>query len=85
MKDECCHQHPDNGSDLALQTESQRAETDLRAVNAKLLAALEGLAGAFRDNPNKPRNSKDWEYMIETDVFAAAIPQARAAILEAKK
>lgn len=41
MKDECCHQHPDNGSDLALQTESQRAKTDLRAVNAQLLEALE--------------------------------------------
>jgi hypothetical protein len=50
----------------------------------KLLAALEGLVGAFRDNPNKPRNSKDWEYTIETDVFAEAIPQARAAIEAAK-
>ncbi len=40
MKNECCHQHPENG-DLALQTEAQRAETDLRAVNAKLLSALE--------------------------------------------
>ncbi len=40
MKNECCHQHPDNG-DLALQTEAQRAETDLRDTNAQLLAALE--------------------------------------------
>ena len=43
MNNECCHQHPENGSDLALQTEAQREETDLRDVNSKLLAALEGL------------------------------------------
>ena len=36
MKSECCHQHPDNGSDLALQTEAQREETDLREENARL-------------------------------------------------
>ncbi len=57
----------------------------LRAVNAKLLEALETLTGAFQDNPNKPLNSKDWEYTIDTEVFAAAIPQARAVIEEAKK
>ena len=47
MKNECCHQHPDNGSDLALQTESQKAETDLRAVNAKLIQCLGRIAGAL--------------------------------------
>ena len=40
MNNECCHQHPDNG-DLALQTEEQRAETDLRDVKAQLLKELE--------------------------------------------
>ncbi len=43
MKSECCHQHPDNG-DLAVQTEAQAEETDLRAVNAALLEALEKVA-----------------------------------------
>ncbi len=40
MKSECCHQHPDNG-DLATQDPEQREETDLRAVNERLLSALE--------------------------------------------
>ncbi|MEE9149947.1 MAG: hypothetical protein V3U27_21425 [Candidatus Tectomicrobia bacterium] len=40
MKSECCHGHPDNG-DLATQTPEQAEETDLRATNEKLLAALE--------------------------------------------
>ena len=42
MKSECCHQHPDNG-DLATQDPAQREETDLRAINADLLAALENI------------------------------------------
>lgn len=43
MKTDCCHQHPDNG-DLATQTEAQTEETDLRAVNERLLATLEPIA-----------------------------------------
>lgn len=43
MKSECCHQHPDNGSELALQSQTQKEETDLRIINAALLEALEAL------------------------------------------
>ena len=63
------------------------AQFIVRAVNNhdKLLAALEGLVGAFRDNPNKPSDSKDWAYTISTDIFAEGIPRARDAIEEAQK
>ena len=62
------------------------AEFIIRAVNShyKLLEALERLVRAFQDNPNKPRDSKDWAYTINTDVFAEGIPQAHAAIKAAK-
>ena len=57
MKDECCHGHPDNG-DLATQTESQRAETDLRDVNTALLEALEiiQLEASEADESDNPYN-----------------------------
>jgi hypothetical protein len=56
----------------------------LHAAAPALLEALEALEGAFKDNPNKPHGSKDWLYTINTDVFSAAIPQARDAIDLAK-
>ena len=82
MNNECCHQHPENGSDLALQTEEQRTETDLRDVNAKLLAALEELDKVF----DFSQRLDPGDFDIEDTAFAdAAFAQARAAIEEAKK
>ncbi len=78
MNNECCHQHPENG-DLALQTEAQREETDLRDVNAQLLAALEKLSkavvAAVAADP----------YILLGQEIDDAQYQALAAITEAKK
>ena len=83
MKDECCHQHPDNGSDLALQTESQTEETDLRAVNAALLEALE-VAVEWRDKlAANPTSQEAWEALVEEN--GCLDNEARAAIKEANK
>ncbi len=69
MNNECCHQHPENGSDLALQTEAQREETDLRDLNVQLLAALEAV------------ERHDRGHGLDCD----ACNQAHAAIEEANK
>ena len=56
MKSECCHQHPDNG-DLATQDPAQREETDLRAINDQLLAALEPFVKATQGVLNEGGNA----------------------------
>jgi len=79
MKSECCHQHPDNG-DLATQTEDQREETDLRAVNERLLSALEKALqwiDAVISEPDKALTSRDLGNRIEHE--------ARTIIEEAKE
>ena len=75
MKNECCHQHPDNG-DLATQTLEQTEETDLRAINAQLIEALERLL--------KYVNTRGLDG-FHTMVTDYAAQNARAVIEEAKE
>jgi hypothetical protein len=88
MKSECCHQHPDNGSDLAMQTEAQAEETDLRAVNAKLLSALEGTLPALDSAWERAIMDTDAPTPAKLATIEEGSPvsnKAREAIEEAKK
>ncbi len=49
----------------------------LQASHDALLEALTTLLAAFRDNPH---GGEDWKYFFAADIFAAAVPSARAAI-----
>ena len=87
MKNECCHQHPENG-DLALQTEAQRAETDLRAVNAKLLEALEPFVALLQPHVEEAAFQGDTTGVFainEAKITVGDLRRARDAIEEAKK
>lgn len=49
----CCHQHPENGSDLAMQNQEQITEEEyiesLKTINAQLLEALRRIHKRAKD------------------------------------
>lgn len=80
----CCHQHPENGSDLAMQNQDQITEQEysesLEAINAQLLEALEE-AVEHADRWHSEGQAGEGRRCTSCIEFQA---QARAAIKKAK-
>ncbi len=84
----CCHQHPENGSDLAMQNQEQITEQEyiegLEAGNTQLLEALPFLNRYGHHDPTCVPNVYS-EGVACPCGFNQAMDTARAAIQAAKK